>query len=557
MPSSHDLADIAVVTVAALLCGLVLTRLRQPAIVGYIIAGIILGPSGFSLVEDREQVQLLAELGVLMLLFLVGMQLSLRAFRSMWKIALLGAMLPLALSVAFTLAASRLFGWPIELAVLLGFVISLSSTVVAIKMLEDIHELHTEVGRRTVGILIAQDLAVVPMLLILDGLGGPGGFAVINLLPIAVAIGLLALLIWYFGKRNRLEMPFAKWVAGGPDLIPLTALTLCFAAAAVSGELGLSTAYGAFIAGLLLGRTTARRRLISTTEPIQAVLMMVFALSIGLLIDLGFIWTHLGTVILLLLFVVVAKTAMNIAVLRLIGEPWPRAFLTGTVLAQVGEFSFVLAAAGAASGLIDSEGGRLAVTVIALSLIVSPFWFHIARRLHRITAGGVSDGDQVLRVLYDGDVRRLRVRSERVRRFTGRMTDALSREGSRMLGARFGQRRPSAPIKPAASPDDEMIPAVSPASETTMPTPEPELSPSPPRKPATLDLPVAEPETSAAAPKQAHAKPRQKTRKKQSATSKSTAKKPRLSKPKATRARPANTSAGRRAGRTPPENDDA
>lgn len=483
MPSSHELADITVVAVAALLCGMVFSRLRQPAIVGYIIAGVILGPSGLGLVEDRAKVQLLAELGVLLLLFLIGLHLSLRAFRSIWKIALLGALLPLAFSVALTLAASRLFDWPLELAVLLGFVISLSSTVVAIKMLEEIGELHSEVGRRTVGILIAQDLAVVPMLLILNGMSGPQGFNALALIPITAAIGLLALLIWYFGTRERIDLPFSKWFRGGPDLIPLAALTLCFAAAAVSGLLGLSTAYGAFLAGLLLGRTTARERLIQTTEPIQGVLMMVFALSIGLLIDLNFIWHHLGTVVLLLVLVVVAKTAVNIGVLRLLGEPWPRAFLTGTVLGQIGEFSFVLAAAGAASGLIDAEGGRLAVTVIALSLIVSPIWLHFARQLHRMALAGVSDGDELLHGLYEGDARRLRLRSLQARHLLRRLGSAARRQPMPATVIDLptsappdANSVPSAATEPAPPPE----PAAPSDPALTPQAPDPEQGPRPP-----------------------------------------------------------------------------
>ena len=533
MPSSHELADIAVVAVAALLCGMILTRLRQPAIVGYIIAGVILGPSCLGLVEDRAKVQLLAELGVLVLLFLIGLQLSLRAFHSIWKIALLGALLPLALSVALTLAASRLFDWPIELVVLLGFVISLSSTVMAVKMLEDIGELHSEVGRRTIGILIAQDLAVVPMLLILNGLGGPRGFNVITLIPIAVAIALLALLIWYFGKRQRIDLPFSKWVRGGPDLVPLAVLTLCFAAAAISGLLGLSTAYGAFLAGLLLGRTTAWERLIQTTEPIQGVLMMVFALSIGLLIDLHYIWYHFGTVVLLLALVVVAKTAVNIGVLRLLGEPWPRAFLTGTVLGQIGEFSFVLAAAGAASGLIDAEGGRLAVTVIALSLIVSPIWLHFARQLHRMALAGVSDGDQLLHGLYESDARRLRLRSLQARHLLRRLGSVARR-----------QPMPSTTIDPPTS---------APLDKGTAPLVTSE--PPPPTEPVTPLDPALSPQAPDPEPKpEAKAKPRHPSAAKPAANKKPAATKKARTKP---HSRAPNASAKTTRRKRPKKNGDA
>lgn len=425
MPSSQELAGLALVATVALVCGVVLARLKQPAIVGYIAAGVILGPSGLGLVENRAQVALLAELGILMLLFLVGMKMSLRAFRTVYRLALLGALVPLGLSVALTLAAARVFGWSIELAVLLGFVISLSSTAVAIKMLEDIGELRSEVGRSAVGVLIVQDLAVVPMLLILNAMAGPEGIAYLHILPLAGAIGLLVLLVWYLGRAPRIRLPFTHWVRGDLDLVPLTALAFCFGAAAVSGALGLSAAYGAFLAGLFIGCTTARRRMIHSTQPIQSVLMMVFALSVGLLIDLQYIWHNLVTVAVLLLIVLFVKTAMNVGVLRLLGEPWPRAFLAGTVLGQVGEFSFVLASAGLASGLIDDEGGRLAVAVIALSLAVSPLWLDAARRLQRLAEAGVSGGDELLRNLYWEEAKLMLARSNAAARWAGSLAHAL------------------------------------------------------------------------------------------------------------------------------------
>jgi CPA2 family monovalent cation:H+ antiporter-2 len=143
---------------------------------------------------------------------------------------------------------------------------------------------------------------------------------------------------------------------------------------------------------------------------------MVFALSIGLLIDLRFVVENLGIVAILLLIVLLAKSAMNVGVLRLLGEPWPRAFLTGTVLAQVGEFSFVLAAAGAAMGLIDDTGSRLAVAVIALSLMVSPFWLDAARRLHRLARTGVTGGEEILRELYGEEAESIIARSNHLAR---------------------------------------------------------------------------------------------------------------------------------------------
>lgn len=405
MPVYSELGQLAIVALAALLCGMALTRFKQPAIVGYILAGIILGPSGLGLVENRENVSILAELGVLLLLFTIGMKLSLRAFRMVYRTALLAAAMQIAFSVVFTLALSRLFGWSIEIALLLGFVVSLSSTAVAIKMLEEIGELRTEIGRLTVGILIAQDLAVVAMLIMLSGVAGENGFD-LGAVPIFIgAIAFLVLLVWYLSRRERVHLPFRSITLRYPEIAPLAALAYCFAAAALSGMVGLSAAYGAFIAGLYIGSTTDRRHMIRATEPIQAVLVMVFFLSIGLLINLSYIWQNIGTVIVLLLTVLIIKSAMNVGILRLLGETWPSAFRSGILLSQIGEFSFVLASAGVAMGVIGIEGHDLIVSVIALSLMVSPLWLETSRRLQRLAQQGMSRFDDLLLNLYDDEAR--------------------------------------------------------------------------------------------------------------------------------------------------------
>ena len=405
MPAHHELGELAIVAMAALLCGIGLTRIKQPAIVGYILAGVILGPSGFGLVTNREIITLLAELGVLMLLFVIGMKLSLRAFRTVWRGALMVTILQIILCLVLTLALSRIFDWPMALACLLGFVISLSSTAVAIKMLEDIGELRSETGIIVVAVLIGQDLAVVAMLLLLDGLSGGDGFSVPTLIAVVGAIIFLATLVWFLSRRTRIRLPLSRLTIDNSDIAPLAGLTYCFALAALTAFLGLTAAYGAFIAGLFIGSTTARRKMIRVTEPIQAVLVMVFFLSIGLLIDLKYIWENLLTVLVLLFIVLIAKSAMNVGILRLVGQPWPRAFLAGVLLSQVGEFSFVIASAGVTMNLVGIEGSRLIISVIALSLIVSPIWLETAKRIQELAKIGISDFDVLVYKIYADEAR--------------------------------------------------------------------------------------------------------------------------------------------------------
>jgi len=395
---SSSITELAIVVVGAMGCGLLMRYLRQPILLGYIIAGAVLGPSGFGFVENREQVQLLAELGVLMLLFFIGMELNLRDFLAVWKVAVLTTAFQIVVAFLGMYLLGLLLDWPLALTVVVAFVVAMSSTAVAIKMLEEIGEKRTRVGYITIGILIAQDLAVIPMILIIGAFRSGGEIGALAILKIVLSIVFLGLMIAYLGKRKRVRLPFAKNVGRSIDLTPLAGLGFCFGAAAVSGLLGLSASYGAFLAGLVIGNSTSRRAMIHYTEPIQAVLLMVFFLTIGLLIDIGYIWDNLGTVVSLVFFVAILKTGLNIGLIRALGETWPRAFLSSVLLAQLGEFSFILAAQGLAVAAIDWESHRLVVAVTVLSLMVSPVWLEAARRLHRIALLGITSGRETIRL---------------------------------------------------------------------------------------------------------------------------------------------------------------
>jgi len=380
-----ELTGLAAVALAALLCGLVMTRIRQPAVVGYILAGVALGPSGFELVTDRAQIAILAEFGVLMLLFVIGMELSLRAFKAVWVTAVGTALLQIAISLAMMILFHVFFDLDLGAAVLLAFVIAISSTAVAIKILEAIGELRTRVGRIAVGVLIAQDLAVVPMMLIVAAMGGePSAGTAWTVVKIALSIAFLAGLIVYLSRRRRVRLPFAQQAAGNRELTAVAGLAYCFGGAALSGAIGLSPAYGAFLAGLVIGNTTQRKSMLDTIEPIQGVLLMIFFVSIGLLLDLAYIWANLGLVLFLWFFASVFKTALNIGILRLFRESWPRAFLAGMALAQIGEFSFLLVQTGLGAGVIDDAIHKLVISVTVLSLAISPIWLGGARRLQRV-----------------------------------------------------------------------------------------------------------------------------------------------------------------------------
>ena len=398
-----NLTGIAVVVLAALLCGIAMERLRQPAIVGYILAGVLLGPSALALVENRDQVVVLAELGVLMLLFVVGMELSLRVFRRLWRLAVTATLFQIGASTAVMLVLSRFFGWPLGLSLLLGFVVALSSTAVAIKVLENVGELRTRAGRITIGVLVAQDLAVVPMMLVLAAVA-EGRFDWMAMTKIAASVAFLAALIWFLSSGRKVRLPLAGMVAGHMDLRPLAAVAFCFGTSALSGLLGLSAPYGAFLAGLIIGNSTERRVMVEATRPIQSILMMIFFLSIGLLIDLPYVWANLGAVLMLFFLVTVFKTALNVGILRALGQSWQHAFLAGIMLAQIGEFSFLLSIVGVEHGIISRDDSRVVVAVTAMSLALSPLWVITARRLRDLAAAGITSLGEILRLIYRPEV---------------------------------------------------------------------------------------------------------------------------------------------------------
>ena len=275
-----DIGSIAAVASIAVIMGLLFVRLRQPPIVGYIVAGLLLGPTGFGFVNQSESITILAELGVLLLLFLIGMELSVRAFVLVLFPAVVIAFGQIFAGMGVTFLLGWLLDWSLPQIILLGFIVALSSTAVAIKVLEDIGELRTETGRITIGVLIAQDIAIVPMLIVAESFGNAGesAFGLKTVAMILGSIGVLGVLIWYLNSPGKITLPFTRYFKGKPDLITLGMMAFCFAAAAISSLLGLSAVYGAFIAGLAVANSTLRSEAIELTFPVQSILVFVFFL---------------------------------------------------------------------------------------------------------------------------------------------------------------------------------------------------------------------------------------------------------------------------------------
>jgi CPA2 family monovalent cation:H+ antiporter-2 len=427
---AFPLVEIALVVVMAVMAGLFLMRLKQPPLVGFILAGVVLGPTGFGLISDSENVRALAEMGVLVLLFFIGTELSMKAFIATLRPAVIIASGQLVTAMMLGGALVYLIGATPTEGIILGFIIALSSTVVAMKILDDADSLRKMPGRITVGVLIAQDIAVVPMLIFVSSLGGGSINALDIGFKVVVAVGLLGGLLWFLGRRPKLKLPFDDDVGENVELLAIGSLGACFGAAALSGLLGLSPAYGAFLAGLIIGSSTLRNRVIPVVEPIQSVLLVVFFLSIGLLIDLTYIRENLVVVLSASLFVIVLKTLLNIVLLRLTGHDRETALIGGLSMAQIGEFSFVLAAAGFSAGALGGDIYRLAIAVTAITLLLSPAWMALIRRFEEYASENYTSYRAALAEAYAEEIENVEdgVWSIKVRWRAGRLARRRRRE---------------------------------------------------------------------------------------------------------------------------------
>ena len=416
MPHTQNLTALALVLAAAVLAGLGMSRLRLPSAAGFILVGIVLGPTGMGLIDRTDSLETLADLGVLMLLFLIGMELRLEAFRRLLPIALGVAMVEIIAAVAFTLTLSQFTTGETTSAIVIGFTLAISSTAVSMKMMEDSGEKQTPAGRLTLAVLVAQDLAVVPLLLVMDALR-PGQFTPGIFAFVAVKLVLaLMLLVGFIGLLTRVKsfrFPWSETILKDSDIGTLTVIGICFAAATTSGLLGLSPALGAFLGGLAIGHSTLARPARSLAEPIQSILLFFFFLSVGLLIDLNYIVDEFWLILIALAVVAVGKTFANLVILRLFGQPGDVAFPAALFLAPIGEFSFVLATTGAMNGELTPEAHKLAIAVIALSLLVSPLWFVGARRAHGLVTRGITEADSLFRQSYARELFLLRHWSKR------------------------------------------------------------------------------------------------------------------------------------------------
>ncbi len=386
---------IAGVAGVALLLAYLLRALGAPVAAAYILTGAIVGPSGLGLIHDAELLRHVGELGVIMLMFFIGMEMDLPRLVAGWRVAVVGTLAQVAASVAVCIAGAWLAGWDWRTGLLSGFMLSLSSTAVVLTLLKDTGELESGFGQNVLGVLLMQDLLVVPMLFVIGAVSGDGASPARLVMQVGGGAALVALAVW-LARGVRWRIP--EGLAATEDKRILLGLLVCFASAALTSAMGLSAAFGAFLAGLALHDSNLAGWVKDHLRSVYVVFVAVFFLSVGALVDVRFVAAHPGLVLVAVVGVFALNSGLNTLVLRALGERWTMAMLTGGLLSQIGELAFLLASVGLERGLLSPELHQLAVVVIALTLLASPLWVWLVRRLVQPDTVVMRDAEMQARV---------------------------------------------------------------------------------------------------------------------------------------------------------------
>lgn len=374
-------ADIIAIVIAALIGGFVAHLLRQPLILGYILAGILVGPytAGVT-VRNIQDIERLAEIGVALLLFTLGLEFSFGEMRRLARVAFLVAPLQIGMCLGAGYALAILLGLSSSDAIWIGGAITLSSTMVVLKTLSARGELDSSAGRIMLAILIAQDLAVVPLILLMPQLAGEK--VDFSALAFAVVKSSLFLVGMYLAGTRLIPRIF-KLVAAirSRELFFLATLAVAFGAGIISHELGLSFALGAFVAGMLLSETDFNHQALSDVSSLRDLFALIFFVSIGMLFDPQFFVDHALTITILVFCVLACKIAIIGSTIRLFGYQAPLAISSAFGLSQIGEFAFVLLKEGLASNTLSHPTFSLMIAVTVVTMMLTPGLYWLGSRL--------------------------------------------------------------------------------------------------------------------------------------------------------------------------------
>lgn len=357
---------------------LILRYFKQPYVIAYILAGVLLGEHGFQIVTDEEVIASFGEFGLIILLFFIGMEVSLMDLLRQWRLASLGTLVQIMASILLVGIIGYFMGWSMNQIIVFGFVMSLSSSAVVVKLLQDNGETQSPVGRSAISVLLMQDILIVPMLIITGYLGGmkPSTAEITSQLVGGVLI--ILGIVWVV-RKQVINLPYSKEIKEDGELQVFVSFIFCFGFAWVTAMLGLSAALGAFVGGIFVRAACSTEMFHESLQSFRVIFVALFFVSIGMLIDVEFLLEHWVTVLLLIAVVYVSNHFINAFILQYFCQNWGNSLYGGALLAQIGELSFIIAATASQSHIISDYGYQLTIITISMTLLLSPFWIGLSK----------------------------------------------------------------------------------------------------------------------------------------------------------------------------------
>jgi CPA2 family monovalent cation:H+ antiporter-2 len=389
-PGVEFLGEVGLVLVAALVGGLIARALRLPVLVGYLLAGLVVGPHTPGFNADPKTVQTVADLGVALLMFAVGVQFSLEELNHVRRTALIGGGIQIGGMILLGLLLGLAFGWGVYGGLFLGCALSLSSTAVMLKILEEKGELGAAHGSVMLGILVVQDLSLVLMVVLLPAVAtlSTNGMAALASLGVALLKALA-----FLGGTVLLAMRGAPALldrvarTGSRELFLLSVICLCLVAGFIADRMGLGMALGAFLAGIVVSESGFAHEVFSQVRPLRDVFASLFFVSVGMLLDPAFVVDHWLQVAAVVATILIGKTLLTMVTLHFLGWHGKTVLLVSLGLAQIGEFSFVLATMGTAKGLLGQEVAGDILASALITILLAPFVYGAASRLYQAAMG--------------------------------------------------------------------------------------------------------------------------------------------------------------------------
>jgi len=378
------LKDIVIIIALSTLVNLVFTRYKIPTVLGYLVTGIIAGPHLLAIVGEGRDIELMAEIGVVLLLFTIGMEFSLKHLMRIRRIVFLGGLIQVILTAGVFFIVSRLYGLEWKGSVFIGFLVALSSSALVLKILQERSELTSNYGRTVLGILIFQDLLLVPLLLFSNLLTDNSMNIPRELLILTVKVIIIIGMVYAGNKWLLPKLLSLIALTKNQELFMMSVFLICFAIAFLTSKLGMSLAFGAFLAGLMISESEYSHNAFGNIETIKDVFASFFFVSIGMLLNLSFVRENYPIIILSVFLVLLIKTIIAGGTGFLLGHTFHGTVLIGLALCQVGEFSFILAKIGFRSAILSDFYYQLFLAVAVISMSLTPFIFYFSSPLAKI-----------------------------------------------------------------------------------------------------------------------------------------------------------------------------